>query len=159
MHNSLIDAVGCLRDVQYSEFSCCQWSEVETDRNSVSVTVTAVTKNNCFGRSLNSEDLVVASVYMCGEFLSQKYVDSIGDATQSCSVKCSPSLSESPTVTVRIQLPVAAASTFTVLHRSTDPRNSLDKEWMNEWIYLVENPQDKKGHKTTYTCPHTVEHI
>ena len=23
---------------------------------------------------------------------------------------------------------------------------------MNEWIYLMENPQDKKGHKTTYTC-------
>jgi len=31
--------------------------------------------------------------------------------------------------------------------------------WMNEWIYLMENPQDKKGHKTTYTCPHTAEHI
>jgi len=26
---------------------------------------------------------------------------------------------------------------------------------MNEWIYLMENPQDKKGHKTIYTCPHT----
>ena len=24
--------------------------------------------------------------------------------------------------------------------------------WMNEWINLMENPQDKKGHKTTYTC-------
>jgi len=24
---------------------------------------------------------------------------------------------------------------------------------VNEWIYLMENPQDKKGHKTTYTCP------
>jgi len=24
---------------------------------------------------------------------------------------------------------------------------------MNE--YLMENPQDKKSHKTTYTCPHT----
>jgi len=22
-----------------------------------------------------------------------------------------------------------------------------------EWIYLMENPQDKKGHKTTHTCP------
>ena len=22
----------------------------------------------------------------------------------------------------------------------------------------MENPQDKKGHKTTYTCPHTAEH-
>ena len=27
---------------------------------------------------------------------------------------------------------------------------------MNE--YLMENPQDKKGHKTTYTCPHTAKH-
>jgi len=31
--------------------------------------------------------------------------------------------------------------------------------WMNEWIYFMENPQDKKGQKTTYTCPHTAEHI
>ena len=23
----------------------------------------------------------------------------------------------------------------------------------------MENAQDKKGHKTTYTCPHTAEHI
>ena len=23
----------------------------------------------------------------------------------------------------------------------------------------MENPQDKKGQKTTYTCPHTAEHI
>jgi len=30
-------------------------------------------------------------------------------------------------------------------------------EWMNE--YLTENPQDKKGHETTYSCPHTAEHI
>ena len=28
---------------------------------------------------------------------------------------------------------------------------------MNE--YLMENPQDKKGHKTTYTCPHTAKRI
>jgi len=33
--------------------------------------------------------------------------------------------------------------------------NTMCNEWINEWIYLMENPQDKKGHKTTYTCPHT----
>ena len=27
------------------------------------------------------------------------------------------------------------------------------KSSLNEWIYLIENPQDKKGHKTTCTCP------
>ena len=32
---------------------------------------------------------------------------------------------------------------------------TISNKWMNEWIYLMENPQDKKGHKTTYTCPHT----
>jgi len=26
---------------------------------------------------------------------------------------------------------------------------------MNECMYLMENPQDKKGHKTIYTCPRT----
>jgi len=26
-------------------------------------------------------------------------------------------------------------------------------------LYLMENPQDKEGRKTTYTCPHTAEHI
>ena len=25
--------------------------------------------------------------------------------------------------------------------------------------YILEKPPDKKGHKTIYTCPHTVEHI
>ena len=33
-------------------------------------------------------------------------------------------------------------------------------EWMNnEWIYLMEKPQDKKGHKTTYTCPHSEHYV
>ena len=30
---------------------------------------------------------------------------------------------------------------------------------MNGWIYLMENRQDKKDHQTTYTWPHTAEHI
>jgi len=33
-----------------------------------------------------------------------------------------------------------------------DPKRHI-LAWMNEWIYLIEKPQDKKGHKTTYTCP------
>jgi len=29
---------------------------------------------------------------------------------------------------------------------------------MNEWIYLMENPQEKNDHKTTCTYPDTVEY-
>ena len=56
----------------------------------------------------------------------------------------------------QITMPAPHCSVFYRPDALPAAQPTVSKHWRQKrlWIYFMEKPQDKKGHKTTYTCPY-----